>query len=230
MLESLAPHTRDGRRADGAGLGSTRIAALLLGARLEPGDAGGGPICGASTDGAERVDGARCAELERGRRSRRATRPAGHRGDRRRGPAAARCSARRSRSEQAGAGRRLDDAGLASSERGRMRRRNGCNRRSRHARTRAAVVRQTRRTSTSSSTLLGRFESGEIGPDEWRAFRLLRGTYGQRQTGDAQMLRVKIPQGILDVAAARRAWPTSPSATRAASATSPPGRTSSCTS
>ena len=26
----------------------------------------------------------------------------------------------------------------------------------------------------------------------------MRGTYGQRQTGDAQMLRVKIPQGILD--------------------------------
>src|SRR4029453_7647151 len=46
-------------------------------------------------------------------------------------------------------------------------------------------------------TLLARFESGEVGPDEWRAFRLLRGTYGQRQTGDAQMLRIKIPQGIL---------------------------------
>ena len=45
--------------------------------------------------------------------------------------------------------------------------------------------------------MLRRFESGEIGPDEWRAFRLLRGTYGQRQAGDAQMLRVKIPQGIL---------------------------------
>jgi len=46
-------------------------------------------------------------------------------------------------------------------------------------------------------TLLARFESGEVGPDEWRAFRLLRGTYGQRQTGDAQMMRIKIPQGIL---------------------------------
>src|SRR5262245_51654451 len=44
---------------------------------------------------------------------------------------------------------------------------------------------------------LSQFESGEIGPDEWRAFRLLRGTYGQRQTADAQMLRIKIPQGIL---------------------------------
>ena len=48
-------------------------------------------------------------------------------------------------------------------------------------------------------TVLDRFERGEIGPDEWRAFRLVRGTYGQRQATDAQMLRVKIPQGILDV-------------------------------
>ena len=48
--------------------------------------------------------------------------------------------------------------------------------------------------------VLGRFERGEIGPDEWRGFRLVRGTYGQRQTGDAQMLRVKIPQGIIEAA------------------------------
>ena len=45
--------------------------------------------------------------------------------------------------------------------------------------------------------VLGRFERGEIGPDEWRTFRPVRGTYGQRQADDAQMLRVKIPQGIL---------------------------------
>ena len=44
---------------------------------------------------------------------------------------------------------------------------------------------------------LTKFERGEITPEEWRAFRLLRGTYGQRQMGDAQMLRVKVPQGIL---------------------------------
>ena len=44
---------------------------------------------------------------------------------------------------------------------------------------------------------LAKFESGEIGPDQWRAFRLVRGTYGQRQAADAQMLRVKIPQGVL---------------------------------
>jgi sulfite reductase beta subunit-like hemoprotein len=48
--------------------------------------------------------------------------------------------------------------------------------------------------------MLGRFERGEIGPDEWRAFRLVRGTYGQRQNADAQMLRIKIPQGVLDAA------------------------------
>jgi sulfite reductase beta subunit-like hemoprotein len=46
--------------------------------------------------------------------------------------------------------------------------------------------------------VLGRFERGEISADEWRMFRLVRGTYGQRQPGDVQMLRVKIPQGILD--------------------------------
>src|SRR5580765_4543739 len=44
---------------------------------------------------------------------------------------------------------------------------------------------------------LEQFERGEITPDQWRAFRLVRGTYGQRQSGDAQMLRVKIPQGLL---------------------------------
>src|SRR5471030_949672 len=46
-------------------------------------------------------------------------------------------------------------------------------------------------------TTLERYERGELTPDQWRAFRLLRGTYGQRQTDDAQMLRVKIPQGAL---------------------------------
>jgi sulfite reductase (NADPH) hemoprotein beta-component len=44
---------------------------------------------------------------------------------------------------------------------------------------------------------LARFERGEITPDAWRAFRLVRGTYGQRQSDDAQMVRVKVPQGVL---------------------------------
>src|SRR5215831_13164159 len=46
-------------------------------------------------------------------------------------------------------------------------------------------------------TMLEQFERGEITPDQWRQFRLVRGTYGQRQADDAQMLRVKIPQGVL---------------------------------
>ena len=46
-------------------------------------------------------------------------------------------------------------------------------------------------------TTLERYERGELTPDQWRAFRLVRGTYGQRQADDAQMLRVKIPQGVL---------------------------------
>src|ERR1700681_2646994 len=47
---------------------------------------------------------------------------------------------------------------------------------------------------------LEKYERGEITPDQWRAFRLVRGTYGQRQAEDAQMLRVKIPQGLLTAA------------------------------
>jgi len=46
-------------------------------------------------------------------------------------------------------------------------------------------------------TTLERFERGELSPDGWRAYRLVRGTYGQRQAEDAQMLRVKVPQGVL---------------------------------
>jgi sulfite reductase beta subunit-like hemoprotein len=46
-------------------------------------------------------------------------------------------------------------------------------------------------------TTLEQYERGELTPDQWRAFRLVRGTYGQRQAADAQMLRVKIPQGVL---------------------------------
>ena len=43
---------------------------------------------------------------------------------------------------------------------------------------------------------LSRYENGDITADEWRRFRLLRGTYGQRQD-DVQMMRIKIPQGIV---------------------------------
>src|SRR4051794_7539345 len=46
-------------------------------------------------------------------------------------------------------------------------------------------------------TTLERYERGEMTPGQWRGFRLVRGTYGQRQTADVQMLRVKVPQGVL---------------------------------
>jgi sulfite reductase beta subunit-like hemoprotein len=44
---------------------------------------------------------------------------------------------------------------------------------------------------------LRRFERGEMSPDEFKVYRLGRGTYGQRQP-DVNMLRVKIPQGVLN--------------------------------
>ena len=50
--------------------------------------------------------------------------------------------------------------------------------------------------------VLGKYERGEISAEDWRKFRLVRGTYGQRQD-DVQMLRVKIPQGILTSAQLR---------------------------
>ncbi|HEY7170275.1 MAG TPA: nitrite/sulfite reductase [Vicinamibacterales bacterium] len=47
------------------------------------------------------------------------------------------------------------------------------------------------------ASVLEKYERGEMTPDQWRSFRLVRGTYGQRQSADAQMLRVKVPQGVL---------------------------------
>jgi sulfite reductase beta subunit-like hemoprotein len=47
-------------------------------------------------------------------------------------------------------------------------------------------------------TKLEEFEQGKIGPDQFRAFRLTRGVYGQRQP-DTQMLRVKAPMGRLSL-------------------------------
>src|SRR6185369_15355606 len=43
---------------------------------------------------------------------------------------------------------------------------------------------------------LRRFESGELTSDQFKVYRLTRGTYGQRQQA-VNMLRVKIPQGVL---------------------------------
>lgn len=50
------------------------------------------------------------------------------------------------------------------------------------------------------ATKLAQYERGELTPDQWRAFRLLRGTYGQRQD-DVHMMRIKIPHGLLTASA-----------------------------
>ena len=42
--------------------------------------------------------------------------------------------------------------------------------------------------------VLDKYERGEVSPEDWRRFRLVRGTYGQRGPDDS-MLRVKLPQG-----------------------------------
>src|SRR5437762_7523384 len=44
-----------------------------------------------------------------------------------------------------------------------------------------------------------KFENGEWSPDQFKKFRLTRGTYGQRQA-NVNMSRIKIPQGILTAA------------------------------
>jgi len=46
-------------------------------------------------------------------------------------------------------------------------------------------------------TQLARYRSGELDPEVFRVFRLTNGIYGQRQGGENQMVRVKIPAGIL---------------------------------
>ena len=50
---------------------------------------------------------------------------------------------------------------------------------------------------------LDQFERGALAPDAWKQFRLVNGVYSQRQEGDAMMVRVKIPQGLLTAAQLR---------------------------
>lgn len=50
--------------------------------------------------------------------------------------------------------------------------------------------------------MLGRFERGEIDAERWRAYRVVRGAYSQRQDG-VHMLRIKLPQGQADAAQLR---------------------------
>jgi sulfite reductase beta subunit-like hemoprotein len=49
---------------------------------------------------------------------------------------------------------------------------------------------------------LARFERGELDAERWRALRVARGTYSQRQDG-VHMLRVKVPQGVVTAAQLR---------------------------
>jgi len=49
---------------------------------------------------------------------------------------------------------------------------------------------------------LRRFEAGELDAEAWRAYRVARGAYAQRQDG-VHMLRVKVPQGVADAAQLR---------------------------
>ena len=51
--------------------------------------------------------------------------------------------------------------------------------------------------------MLRRYEEGAVDANEWRGFRLLRGTYGQRQEDGVQMMRIKIPQGLVSAAQMR---------------------------
>ena len=43
--------------------------------------------------------------------------------------------------------------------------------------------------------MLGKFERKEVAPEDWRRFRLVRGTYGQRRTTSRR--RGSIPQANL---------------------------------
>ena len=46
-------------------------------------------------------------------------------------------------------------------------------------------------------TQLARYHSGELDPDVFRMYRLTNGIFGQLQEGDIQMVRIKVPAGIL---------------------------------
>ena len=47
-------------------------------------------------------------------------------------------------------------------------------------------------------TQLARYHSGELDPDVFRMYRLTNGIFGQLQEGDIQMVRIKVPAGILN--------------------------------
>ena len=47
-------------------------------------------------------------------------------------------------------------------------------------------------------TQLERYRSGELDPEVFRVYRLTNGIYGQRQGGENQMVRIKIPAGTMN--------------------------------
>lgn len=49
-------------------------------------------------------------------------------------------------------------------------------------------------------TQLARYRSGELDAEVFRVYRLTNGIYGQRQGGENQMVRIKIPAGVLSPA------------------------------
>ena len=68
------------------------------------------------------------------------------------------------------------------------------------------------------------FQAGEQDNAEFTPFRLKQGVYGQRQA-DVQMIRVKIPGGILNAASLDGWGPLQTNTPLWAKATSPPGKT-----
>ena len=59
---------------------------------------------------------------------------------------------------------------------------------------------------------LARFERGELDAEQWRAYRVVRGAYGQRQDG-VHMLRIRLPQGQASCARSPRSRAGIPAAT-----------------
>ena len=51
---------------------------------------------------------------------------------------------------------------------------------------------------TKFETQLERYRSGELDPEVFRVYRLTNGIYGQRQGGENQMVRIKIPAGTMN--------------------------------
>ena len=232
MLESLAPHTATVVVL--MGLGRRRASpALLIGSGWLAGDAGGGDPAAPRRRGADRGR-ARSTELGAAV-DRSASRPARHDRDRRR-RAAARC---------AGAAA-IDDAGLQTSTSAADGRRGG----TAALAAVAAVPRGDAMAATEDRDTLGRARLSFAKRGRHRRVRRRARPVRARRDRARRMARLPAGARHLRTAADRRRadaagedsaghpdvgrsstrWPTSPSATRAGSATSPPARTFSCTS